>query len=210
MTVLVVDVSSRNHHPIDYAAARSAGVGGAVVELTEGAASSASVNPYAGDDVAGFRAAGVAVSGYQFLHPAAPVGDQLDVLRGNLHGIGFVWVDSELAEDAWIDVAAQTRAMCEAIADAGLKPGIHASSMFLARLRGAPWGFPLWVYDHRVPSLPRPAAMWQYTDAGIVPGIKGRVDLSRFYGTEDALAGLFGHGVCDPAAGTPPAVGDRT
>ena len=191
MTVLVVDVSSHNPHPFDYAAVRNGGVGGAVVKLTEGADAAAYVNPYAAQDVAGFRAVGLPVAGYHFLHPTIPVADQLALLRAHLDHVAFVWVDSELVQGSWSSIAATTEAMCKAIQGAGIRAGLYSNLTFLGSMPGAPWGFPLWLADYGPAAPPRPCTMWQFTDAGAVSGIQGSVDLSHYYGTEAKLAALF-------------------
>lgn len=200
MTVLVVDLSSNNHHPIDYAAVKAAGVGGAIVKLTEGGAATAYVNPYAAVDLDGFRGVGLPVAGYHFLHPATPVAAQLALLEKHLNGVGFVWVDSELDEGPWPGVATATRAMCEAVAGAGLGVGLYSSPSFLWHLPGAPWGFPLWLADYGPPAPPVACTLWQYTDAGSVGGIQGAVDLSRYYGTETELGTLFARRVRGPTS----------
>lgn len=205
MTVTLVDLSSNNHHPVDYAAVRAAGVGGAIIKLTEGGAATAYVNPYAAVDVAGFRGVGLPVAGYHFLHPTTPVADQLTLLQHNLHGVDFVWVDSELDQGPWPGVATATRAMCDAIAGAGLKTGLYSSPSFLGHLPGAPWGYPLWLADYGVPAPPVACTLWQYTDAGTIAGIQGAVDLSRYDGTAQALGALFAHPT--PGPGAPPPSG---
>ena len=201
--MLVVDVSSNNAHPIDYAAVKAAGVGGAIVKLTEGGAATAYVNPFAADDLAGFRGVGLPVAGYHFLHPATPVVAQLTLLQHHLDAVGFVWVDSELDEGPWPGVATATRAMCEAIAGLGLSTGLYSSPSFLSHLPGAPWGYPLWLADYGVASPPGVPTLWQYTDAGSIAGISGAVDLSRFDGTDAQLAALFARHVPGPTTHQP-------
>jgi GH25 family lysozyme M1 (1,4-beta-N-acetylmuramidase) len=204
VTVLVVDLSSNNPHPIDYPAVRQAGVGGAIIKLTEGGGATAYVNPYATVDLDGFRSVGLPVAGYHFLQPTTPVAEQLGLLEGNLHGVGMVWVDSELQEGPWPSVTNATRAMCDAIAAAGLRAGLYSSPSFLSHLAGAPWGYPLWLADYGVPSPPMASALWQYTDAGTIAGIGGKVDLSRFFGTGAELASLFARPAPSPVPGPPP------
>jgi len=193
VTVLVVGVSSHNDHPIDYVAVREAGVGGAIVKLTEGADALAYVNPYAAVDVTGFRDAGLPVAGYHFLHPSIPVADQLALLEGHLEGVHFVWVNSEVTEGTWPDVAMATRAMCEAITGGDLGTGLYSNPAFLSDTAGAPWGYPLWLADYGPTSPPQRCNLWQFTDSGSVEGISGPVDLSHFYGTSGGLAKLFAH-----------------
>lgn len=205
MSVLVVDVSSNNAHPIDYGAAARSGLGGAVVKLTEGADQSAYVNPYATEDVAGFRAAGLPVAGYHFLHPTVSIADQLALIEAHRDAVSFVWVDSEMPGANASATARATRQMCAALAGAGLKVGLYTGLDFLNSMPGAPFGYLLWLADYGPPQPPRPCAMWQYTDAGSLTGIAGPVDLSHYYGTEAELRLLFAPPALAPHPAPPPA-----
>ena len=60
---MLVDLSSNNAHPIDYAAAKAGGVQAAFVKATQGLGYT---NPFYAQDVAGFAAVGVPVLGYHF------------------------------------------------------------------------------------------------------------------------------------------------
>ena len=63
MAEVIVDLSANNTHPIDYRAAKGAGVIGAIVKATQGLAYT---NPYFATDVDGFAAVGVPVIAYHF------------------------------------------------------------------------------------------------------------------------------------------------
>ena len=73
------------------------------------------------------------------------------------------------------------RAFCEAIAAAGYAPMLYGNQRDLLRLapelRAA---YPVWLaeYDVEVPTAPLDFSIWQYTNAGTVPGIPTDVDLN--------------------------------
>lgn len=75
---------------------------------------------------------------------------------------------------------------CRAMRDAGYKVGLYCSeSWFTAEIDGAAFerdGMELWIAKYST-TAPRGMAYdaWQYTSTGTVAGIKGDVDLSRFY-----------------------------
>ena len=79
---------------------------------------------------------------------------------------------------------ANARAFCEVIAKAGYKPMIYGNPEDLARiapeLRNA---YPIWYAEYGVesPTLPFDFAIWQYTNAGTVPGINHEVDLNIWF-----------------------------
>ena len=78
-------------------------------------------------------------------------------------------------------LTANARAFCEAIAAAGYAPMLYGNQRDLLRLapelRAA---YPVWLaeYDAEVPTAPLDFSIWQYTNAGTVPGIPTDVDLN--------------------------------
>lgn len=78
-------------------------------------------------------------------------------------------------------LTANARAFCEAIAAAGYAPMLYGNQRDLLRLapelRAA---YPVWLaeYDVEAPTAPLDFAIWQYTNAGSVPGIPTDVDLN--------------------------------
>ena len=70
---------------------------------------------------------------------------------------------------------------CEVIAAAGYAPMLYGNQRDLLRLapelRAA---YPVWLaeYDVEAPTAPLDFAIWQYTNAGSVPGIPADVDLN--------------------------------
>ena len=78
-------------------------------------------------------------------------------------------------------LTANARAFCEVIAAAGYAPMLYGNQRDLLRLapelRAA---YPVWLaeYDVEVPTAPLDFSIWQYTNAGTVPGIPTDVDLN--------------------------------
>lgn len=199
---LVVDLSSNNTHPINYEAAVASGLEGAIIKLTEG---SDYANPDALEDLTGFRAKNVPVAGYHFFHPELSIASQLSNIKKNLHGVDFVWVDSELDWQGkpsdtmtplqWQIVARTTQQMLEALKGAGIKTGLYSNPDFLDNMQGSPWGYNLWLADYGPASAPMNCLLWQFTRNGNISGINSPVDLSYFYGTLQELESLFNKNV---------------
>lgn len=78
-------------------------------------------------------------------------------------------------------LTANARAFCETIAAAGYAPMLYGNQRDLLRLasdlRAA---YPVWLaeYDVEAPTAPLDFVIWQYTNAGSVPGIPADVDLN--------------------------------
>ena len=78
-------------------------------------------------------------------------------------------------------LTANARAFCEVIAAAGYAPMLYGNQRDLLRLtpdlRAA---YPVWLaeYDVEAPTAPLDFVIWQYTNAGTVPGIPTNVDLN--------------------------------
>ena len=77
-----------------------------------------------------------------------------------------------------------TRAFCERIKQAGLKPMIYANAkrfttvLHLEELEE----YDKWLADYRdVPDYPYDFKMWQFTEKGSVPGIEGNVDINLYF-----------------------------
>jgi len=171
---MIVDLSSDDAHPIDYAAAKAAGVTGVFVKATEGMGYT---NPYFHEDVAGFQAVGVPVLGYHF----ASFGDvnaevaHFKSVAGPLARV----LDSETSTDAnW------QNAFLSAL---GLWPTQrcnYGSASTLPRTASL-----LWVADYG--ANPGFGDCWQFTDAGTVAGISGDVDISAWTGSTANFDSLF-------------------
>ena len=79
------------------------------------------------------------------------------------------------------------KAFCDTVADAGKQAMIYCNlsqspkEMFYQELTDYPFWFALY---EDTPNFPCSAAMWQYTNEGSVPGIKGNVDINLFFPEE--------------------------
>lgn len=78
-------------------------------------------------------------------------------------------------------LTANARAFCEAIAEAGYAPMLYGNQRDLLRLASDLRAtYPVWLaeYDVEAPTAPLDFVIWQYTNAGTVPGIPTNVDLN--------------------------------
>lgn len=93
--------------------------------------------------------------------------------------------DLQLAVKTWLNRVEQHY---------GVKPILYTSYKFKLRyLNDSVFdSYPYWIAHYYVDSVryDGPWHFWQHTDAGIVPGIKGNVDLNVFNGSLDALDSL--------------------
>ena len=90
-----------------------------------------------------------------------------------------------LLERADCSLTACARAFCETIEEAGYQAGIYfnlSTATQLYRLSEL-LDYDFWLAEYReTPSYPFAINMWQYTDAGTVPGINAYVDLNLRFG----------------------------
>lgn len=194
---LVIDLSSNNPLPTDYAAMVAAGVAGIVVKLTE---SDDYFNEECQEIIAKSNEHALPSAGYHFLHPEVPVLSQLNWLHTHHQHQRRIFVDSELnslgvqkvpTEPAdWYGVLRATNHMLHAVNTLAAS-GLYSNPSFEEGMIGAPWNFPLWGADYGVSAYPGPCVMWQFTDAYQVDGIDEPVDASWFYGTRAELAAFF-------------------
>ena len=172
---MLVDLSSNNTHPIDYAAAKAGGVTGAFVKATEG---TGYTNPFYAQDVAGFAGVGVPVLAYHFASFGDPV-----------------------AEAHYFQSVAGARAR---VLDNGTNTNAAWQQEFLDALNLNPSEEVDYGSGSTLPrgvrALLWPAAYgrdpgfgdcWQYTDVAQVPGIPGNVDASVWKGSAADFYGLF-------------------
>lgn len=193
--LLVVDVSSNNGWPLDFKAAKAAGVANVIVKITQGGGKSAYVNPDAQAAIAAARAAGFQPGAYHFEDPSVPVSEQVALIKAHADGVRRIFVDSETAAKTWSAEVAATQGTMNGI-KAFAATGLYAGNAFLDNMAGAPWGEPLWYpnypggYVASDTTPPRPCQMWQWSDNYDVAGI-GPCDASWFYGTPAELAAFF-------------------
>jgi len=176
MSGIIVDLSSNNGHPIDYAAAKSAGVIAAFVKATDG---TGYTNPYYAQDSSGFEAVGVPTLAYHFAQFGNAQAEAAHFLA--VAGAKARVLDSEMNSDvAWQNAFL---AALNLPADEELDYG-SASSLPRAGIRAFLW----------VASYGRNYGFgdaWQYTDAQQVNGIPGLVDASVWIGPQADFDSLF-------------------
>ena len=195
-----IDVSEHQGNDIDWAAVADAGVQFAFARIgnrgaTEGALSA---DEFFFQNAVRAGEVGIQVSAYFFSQ--ALTEDEareeaqfaLDNLRETeASGATFAYVayDHEPVEIEGArannlsseQLTANARAFCEVIAAAGYAPMLYGNQRDLLRLapelRAA---YPVWLAecDVEAPTAPLDFAIWQYTNAGTVPGIPTDVDLN--------------------------------
>lgn len=94
----------------------------------------------------------------------------------------MVQIDGARANDLTPEqFSANAKAFCEVVAKNGYEPMIYGNQADLLRLTPeVRRTYPLWLaeYDVMAPTAPFDFALWQYSNAGIVPGIEHPVDLN--------------------------------
>jgi hypothetical protein len=183
---VIVDLSSNNGHPINYLAAKEAGVTGAIIKATDGTGYR---NPDFATDVNGFVGVGVPTVGYHFAEFRSPQ-----------------------AEAAWFISVAGSRAR---VLDSETNTNIAWQNAFLTAL-GLPgneeldYGSASTLPRSGIRSMLWPASYgksygfgdcWQYTDSLAVNGIPGRVDASQWIGPQAHFDALFSLTPAPPAPG---------
>jgi hypothetical protein len=173
---VLVDVSSNNPHPIDYAAAHAAGVQAAFVKATQG---QGYTNPYYAADMAGWLAAGVPALGYHFAGFTDPVAEARHFV--SVAGARARVLDSETSTDeAW-----QQDFLTQLHLPAGEEMDYGSASTLPRGVRALLWPA---AYG---PTAPGFGDLWQYTDKLAVPGIGGLTDASQWTGSVADFFALF-------------------
>lgn len=153
------------------------------------------IDPYFAANWNGIKAAGMVRGVYQFFLPSQDGATQAQVLLNHIGNLGpgdLPPVCDLEVRDGCSDarIMQQLGAWCATIRNAiGREPLIYTSPGFWNGIGGHnTFGADLWVAHWFVSSPWIPAGwgnwqVWQYSDAGSVPGISGRVDLDRFNGS---------------------------
>jgi lysozyme len=177
-----VDVSSNNHPggaPIDWAAVRGAGYSFAIVKVCEGPSY---VNPFAESDLAGAAAAGLHTAGYLFFHPALDPVLQADLYLAQSWAPVGVAIDCEITEGVTFPEISAGIARCANTLGAAGKQVFLYADMNMSRF--LVWAGLRWIADYSPVEPFEPGMVcWQHTDAGVVAGIAGPVDLNRWTGS---------------------------
>ncbi len=186
---------------IDWGQVKAGGKAFAIMKATEG---TGFTDPTFAANWSGAAAAGVIRGAYHFFHPSEDPTAQADhfaTVMGALHdGDLPPMLDLEVTDGLGpAAVANATRTFLDALQSrTGRKQMIYTGFYFWRDQVGDPAGFntdPLVIaaYVAGCPLVPDSwgkFTMWQYSDAGRVPGISGNVDLDVFNGTMADLRAL--------------------
>ena len=196
-----IDVSRHNcsppKRPIDWTAVRAAGIEWAYARATLGAVG---VDPTFAVNWAGAQAAGLAVGAYHLyitgLNPHSQSANFLKALNGDWGQLAPVLDVEPRDGEIILDKRPITEGIRIWLADVeretGKRPMIYTNNPAWSALTTLPdWAadYSAWLarYGPREPVLPepwkssgKPWTIWQYTAAGDVAGIDGRVDRNRF------------------------------
>lgn len=152
------------------------------------------------DHYAGASAAGLKVGAYFFSQAVSP--EEAEEEADFLLQIVKDWqLDMPLVYD-WEYISADARtgnmdadtltacakAFCHRVAQAGYDPMVYfnTSQSFDLLHLGELTDYQFWLAQYRTALLyPYRVDMWQYTDAGSVPGIEGNVDINLYFPWED-------------------------
>ncbi len=223
-----IDVSAYQGSSIAWHAVAASGISFAYIRAADGAGSP---DGQFGTNWRGATAAGVTPGAYLFFEPNQSPVAQADLLISQLRSVGFTHgdlvptIDVETTDgEPQSVVVADLRTVVNTVSAAiGSLPAIYCSpSWWSGNINSAAFTLdPLWVANWFVsqPSVPENNwggtgwQVWQYSDAGVVPGIPGHVDLDQggtrslpYYGFPDPLALPQATNV----AGTPQTVSDQT
>ena len=191
-----VDVSAHQKH-IDWQAVADSGIEFAIIRLGYRGYESGKLmeDAYAQENLAGAAQAGLKVGAYFFSQALSiqeadeEIAFMLDVL-GEYYLTMPIVLDWEIPADSARTVGMDARTLtdiqihfCQVMEELGYQPMVyfnwHQSEnlYYLSELEQAP--FWLALYQDRM-TFPWKVEMWQYTDSGRVPGIKGNVDLNVY------------------------------
>ena len=205
-----IDVSAYQGSSIAWHSVAASGISFAYIRAADGAASP---DGQFGNNWRGASAAGVTPGAYLFFEPNQSPVAQADLLISQLRAVGFTHgdlvptIDVETTDgEPQSVVVANLRTMVNTVSAAiGSLPAIYCSpSWWNGNVNSAAFTLdPLWVANWFVsqPSVPENNwggtgwQVWQYSDAGSVPGISGAVDLDQggtrslpYYGFPDPVA----------------------
>jgi lysozyme len=210
---LGIDVSSFQGLSIAWHSVAASGISFAYIRAADGAGYPKSPDGAFGINWRGATSAGVTPGAYLFFEPAQNPVAQANLLIAQLHAVGFTHGDLIPAIDVETTggqprsvVVANLRTVVDTVGAAiGSLPAIYSSpAWWNGNIGSSAFTLdPLWVANWFVSTPSVPAnnwggtgwQVWQYSDAGTVPGIPGRVDLDQggtrslpYYGWPDPVA----------------------
>jgi lysozyme len=201
MSALILDVSSYQGTRIDWKRVKRAGFAGVFVKATEGAGY---VNPSFRAQASAARAAGLRVGFYHFARPDRPFGAHAEAAhfasttaghrtRADLRPV--LDFETWAAELPFVEpgpvLSSWARTWTQNVRHStGDGPVFYSGLSFIERLAPTtPIGYGLWLaaygsndgaeHPYRVPKPWKRAVLHQFTSQGRVPGVPGKVDVSR-------------------------------
>lgn len=191
-----IDVSKWQGN-IDWKAVSQSGVKFAIIRCAYRGAKDGQIHedPYFKANIKGATQNGIKVGVYFFTQAVNEVeaieeaSMSIALVQG--YHLNFpIFIDTEKATNGranGLDKATRTRvvkAFCETVRNSGYKPGIYASKSWyndnldMSQLSA----YNIWVAQYNTScNYTGRYDMWQYTDSGSVPGIKGNVDMNKCY-----------------------------
>lgn len=146
-------------------------VDGVICKATQG---TDYVDPTFLSNVQNAKQVGLQVGAYHFVDWSDPLQEAanfLNAIKGlSLDFIGFVDAETDPGEN---DIEDWARSF---ISDVGLPMGFYSYTAFIQEHNICFPDLPVWIADYRGTEPNGTHVMWQYTDAGYVPGIDGKVD----------------------------------
>ena len=191
-----IDVSKWQGN-IDWKAVSQSGVKFAIIRCAYRGAKDGLIHedPYFKANIKGATQNGIKVGVYFFSQAINEVEaiEEASMAIGLVQGyhLNFpIFIDTEKATNGRansLDRATRTKvvkAFCETVRNSGYKPGIYASKSWynnnldMSQLSS----YNIWVAQYNTScTYTGKYDMWQYTDSGSVPGIKGSVDMNKCY-----------------------------
>lgn len=176
----LVDISSNQPHPIDFAKVKASGISAVFVKATQG---TGYTNQFYAGDIAAARAAGLQVAGYHFKGTGTAQAEA--AYFHSVAGADAKILDVETSTDvAWID------AFLVALNEPSSEELTYGSASTLPHNINRGLLFPA-AYGPTDPHDPN-EVVWQYSQTSQVPGITGDVDESEWTGTQAQWDAFFG------------------
>ncbi len=188
---VVIDLSHWQAN-VDFPALRQAGIIATILKATEG---TGSVDPTFATRAAAAANAGLLVGAYHFLDSSDPVA-QADHFLECAGRLRMLAVDLESVPPSCTAVANAAIAVNRILDSTGSLPTVYTGRYQIPTADQVLSQCPLWLAEYgSLPVCPPGWSqwkLWQYTDAGSIPGVSGAVDRSRFAGSIDELRGWWG------------------
>ncbi len=191
-----IDVSKWQGN-IDWTAVKNSGVKFAIIRCGYRGSTDGMIHedPYFRANIAGATANGIKVGVYFFTQAINQIEaiEEASVAIALVQGYPLqlpIFIDTERAANGRansLDKATRTaviQAFCETVRNSGYKPGIYASkSWYYNNLDMSKLStYNIWVAQYNTScNYTGRYDLWQYSDSGSVPGIKGKVDMNICY-----------------------------